>query len=189
LYVKNDKVNLNSKSFIGNLLFNSQKVNFKLETFNSDIAVHNLNKKSFQEFAKLVSQSNMINKKLLRQEMQASLINLFSHSLELKIKDISLQDLTINKKEDLGKMKISSEVIIKEDKGLANKFKISPILLLANIQMQTNIKLSKAMYLKVIEDSKMAPMINSYAKEDADAVRFDIRFRDSSLMVNDKVTK
>ena len=187
--VKDDKVSLNSKSFIGNLLFHSKKVNFKIETFNSDIVIQNLDKKSFQEFAKLVSQSNMINKKLLRQEIQASLINLFSHSLELKIKDISLQDLMINKNEDLGKMKISSKVIIKEDKDLANKLKISPTLLLANIQMQTNIKLSEAMYLKILEDSKMASMIRSYAKEDADAVRFDISFKDSALMVNDKVIK
>ncbi len=178
--VKNEKVTLMSKSFIENLAFHSQKINFSLETFNSDISINGLDKQSFEHFSELLTKSKTV---------QKSLLGLFSHGLEVKISDISLQNIIINKMQALGGLKIQSELEIKKDKNLANKLKISPMLFVSNITMNMNIQLANALYLKILEDSPLAPMIASYAKKDADAVYFDIHLKDAALTVNDKVIR
>lgn len=187
--VKNEKVALYSKIFIKNLAFSSQKINFSLETFNSDISINALDKQSFEHFSELLTKSKTMNKRLLQQEIQKSLLTLLSHGLHVKVSDISLQNIIINKMQALGGLKIQSELEIKKDKDLANKLKISPMLFVSNITMNMKIQLANALYLKILEDSPLAPMIASYAKKDADAVYFDIHLKDTALSVNDKVIR
>jgi hypothetical protein len=170
---KNEKVDLGSKSFIESFIFHSRKMDFSLQTFHSDISINALDKQSLKNFSRLLAQSKTMNQAVLQQKMQRSLLALLSHGVEVKISDLSLQNIIINKIEALGGMKITGEV--KENKGLAD------------IEINMNVKLAKALYLKIIEDLPMAPAIVSYAKQDADAVYFDIHFKDARLMVNDKV--
>jgi len=185
--VKNEKVDLRSKSFIESLVFHSKKVDFSLNTFNSDIAINALDKQSFANFSELLAKSKTMNKAVLQQKMQKSLLALLSYGLEVKVSDFSVQNITIHKVQQLGGMKITSDLKVKEDKDFANKLKVSPMLLVTNIEANMNITLAKALYLKVIENSPMAPAIASYAKQDADFIYFDIHFKDARLMVNDKV--
>ena len=91
--------------------------------------------------------------------------------------------------EELDGMKIKSDIRVKEDKDLVAKGKISPMFLLSDITLDMKIKLAKALYLKIIENSPMAPLIVSYAKKDAQNVYFDILFRDTQLMINDKIVR
>ena len=174
--LKDGKVAVRSKSFIGNLAFHSRKADFSLTNFNSDIAVNDLDKQSFETFSQLLAQSKSINKAMLQQKMQKSLLALLSHGLHVKVSDISLQNITLNKIEQLGSVKIQSDLKVKEGSNL-----------LQNTEMEMNIKLSKRVYLKLLEDSPMAPTIASYAKKDADFVYFDIHFQDAKLMINDKI--
>lgn len=184
--VKNDKIALVSKSFMKSLVFHSKKTDFTLQTLNSDISVYDIDRQSYESFSQLVAQSKAMNKTLLQQKMQKSLLALLSHGLHVKVSDISLQNIHVNK-EDLGSMKIQSDLKVKADKDLAAKAQISPLLLVSNIEMDMKIKLANALYLKLIEDSPMVPTIVSYAKKDADSVYFDIHFQDEKLMINDKI--
>ncbi|WP_457749880.1 hypothetical protein [Sulfurimonas sp.] len=186
---KNEKVDLHSKSLIGNVVFHTKKMDYTLENFNSDISVTALDKQSFENFSSLLTQSKSMNKAVLQQKMQKSLLSLLSHGLHVKVSEISLQNITLNKIQTLGGMKITSDLQIKADKELANKLQISPMLLLENIKMQIDIRLANALYLKLIEDSPLAPTIASYAKKDADSIYFDIHFEDAKLMINDKTVQ
>jgi len=185
--VKNDKIALVSKSFIKSLVFHSKNIDFTLNTFNSDISVNNIDKQSYENFSQLLAQSKTMDKAVLQQKMQKSLLTLLSHGLHVKVSDISLQNITVNKAENLGNIKIQSDLKVKADKDFAAKAQISPLLLLSNIEMDMSIKLANALYLKLIEDSPMAPTIASYAKKYADSVYFDIHFQDAKFMINDKV--
>lgn len=187
--MKEKKVDLSSKSYIENLKFHSNKLDFTLKAFNSDIAVNALDKKSYEEFIALLTNAKTMNKTLLQQKLQSSLLELFSHGMQVKVSDISLQNITVDKVEELGGMKITSVLKVKEDKNLADKLKVSPMLLIGNIEMNVNIKLATALYLKIIEGSPVASAIVPYAKKDADSVYFDIRFKDAALTVNDKVVQ
>ena len=187
--VKNDKVALVSKSFIESLVFHSKKIDFTLTTFNSNISVNDLNKQSYENFSQLLAESKNMNKALLQQKIQNSLLTMLSHGLHVKVSDISLQNITINKADDLGSIKIQSDLKVKADKDLVAKTQVNPMLLLSNIEMDMNIKLANALYLKLIEDSPMAPTIASYTKRDADSAYFDIHFQDAKLMINDKIVQ
>jgi len=187
--VKNEKVSLHSNSFIQSVVFHSKKIDFSLQTLNSDISFNALDRQSYENFSELLAQSKTMNKAALQQKMQKSLLTLLSHGLHVKVSNISLQNITVNKLEELGSMKIQSDLKVKANKDLATKGKIDLMLLLSSIEMDMNIKLAKALYLKLIEDSPMAPTIVSYARKDADFVYFDIHFEDTKLIINDKIVQ
>jgi len=187
--VQNNKVNLRSKSFIQNIVFDSKKLNFRLKALNSDIFVNGLDKQSYEKFSQLLAEAKTMNRALLQEQMQNTLLSLLSHGLHVKVADFSLQNITVKKIEELGGMKIQSDVTLKEDKDLVSKGQISPLLLLSDIELDMKIKLANTLYLKLIEDSPMAPTIVSYAKKDADAVYFNILFKDTKLMINDKIVR
>ena len=185
---QNNKVNLHSQSFIQNIALYSKRLNFKLKSLHSDVSVEALDKQSYEKFAQLLAESKTMNKTLLQKQMQNRLVSLFSHGLHVKIKELSLQNIIVNN-EELDGMKIQSDIRVKEDKDLVAKGKISPMFLLSDITLDMKIKLAKALYLKIIENSPMAPLIVSYAKKDAQNVYFDILFRDTQLMINDKIVR
>lgn len=186
---KDKKITLSSKTSIEDFKFHSQKVNFDIENLNTHVSMQGLEAKSFETFIKLFATSNKVNNALLQVELRSSLTHLLSHGFKIEIPDISCSKFTLNKVRDLGSVKINADIQIKEDKDLIEKLKISPMLLLSNLSAKADIKLANAMYLKIIENSPMAPTIASYAKKDADSVYFHILFDDSRLMVNDKVIK
>lgn len=185
---QNNKVNLHSQSFIQNIALYSKRLNFKLKSLHSDVSVEALDKQSYEKFAQLLAESKTMNKTLLQKQMQNRLLSLLSHGLHVKIKELSLQNIIVDN-EELDGMKIQSDIRVKEDKDLVAKGKISPMFLLSDITLDMKIKLAKALYLKIIENSPMAPLIVSYAKKDAQNVYFDILFRDTQLMINDKIVR
>jgi hypothetical protein len=186
---KNEKVTLGSKTSIENFGFHSQKVDFDIENFNTNVSMKGLEAKSFESFIKLLARSANVNKALLQVQVQSSLTHLLSRGFKIEIPDISFSKFTLNKVRDLGSAKINAQMQVKADKDVIKKLKISPMLLLSNLWVKVNISLANAMYLKIIENSPMASTIASYAKKDGDNVYFHILFDDSTLMVNDKVIK
>ncbi len=176
---KNDKVALHSKSFIDTLVFHSNRLNFSLKTFNSDISVEGLDRQSYERFSQLLAQSKEIK--------QQALLAMLAHGLHVKVSDLSFENITLNKVEELGSMKIQSDVTIAQDKDFASKLKVSPLGLLANVEMNMQIRVAKALYLKMIEDTPLASVIVSYVKQDADNVYFDVVFKNTKLLVNDRV--
>ncbi|WP_418640733.1 hypothetical protein [Sulfurimonas sp. ST-27] len=178
---KDGKVALHSKSFIDTLIFHANKLNFSLKALNSDISIEDLDKQSYEKFSQLLTQSKQIK--------QQALLAMLAHGLHVKVSDLSFENITLNRIEELGSMKIQSDLKIAQDKDFAKKLKMSPLLLLANAQMNMKIKVAKALYLKMIEDTPLAAVIVSYAKEDAQSVYFDIAFTDSRLTVNGKVVQ
>ncbi|UCN00039.1 YdgA family protein [Sulfurimonas sp. SWIR-19] len=178
---KDDKVALHSKSFIDTLVFHTNKLDFSLKALHSDIAIEGLDKQSYEKFSQLLAQSKQIR--------QQALLGMLAHGLHVKVSDLSFENITLNSIEELGSMKIQSDLKIAQDKDFAKKLKMSPLLLLANVQIDMKISLAKALYLKMIEDTPAAAVIVSYAKEDAQSVYFDIVFKESRLTVNGKVVQ
>lgn len=184
--LQNGRVNMHFKNYIDTFKFDTPKMWFALNDLNSEVAIKNLHKEKLAEFSHLLTISKTIAKSQFQKEMQKSLLALLSHGLNVRVKDVSIGDITINKTEDLGSMKIFADLKMKEDKDLTNKFQASSKKLLDDLQMQAKIKLANALFLKLIEESPMAQVMVSYAKKDADAFYFDIVFRNAKLMINDK---
>jgi hypothetical protein len=184
---KKEAFELSYKSFINSLTFYSNDLKFSVKNLNSDIIVKELDKHSFEELSNLISKTNSSNSALLDQKIQESLIKLLSKGLVLNIADFSIDILKLHDEKALGGFKSKSIIKIKKDDNLVQKLNISPILLASNIDVKTDVNLSKVLYQRLIQNSPLSSTISKYAKEYGDNIVFVIDFIDSSLVVNGTV--
>jgi len=185
-----NKAELNAKSSLKSMSIKSDTVDVVMKDFAYDIAIHGLDKDSFEELRVKISRLKTASSSSdLIQEVQASVVKLLSHGLAIDIAKFSLENITLNKTENLEGFDIKSKFKIKEDKNLADKISLSPLLVAQNIDMTINIKLSKPLYAKLSNGMPMTSMANDFAKEDANSVIFDITFIDGEFRVNGKALR
>ncbi len=183
------KAELNAKSSLESLSIKSDKIDAVMKNFAYDIALNSLDKDSFEEFRVTLSNIKASSYADMQKEIEKSLVKLLSHGLNLNIAKLSLENITLNKTENLEGFDIKSKLKIKEDRDLATKIATSPLLVSKNVEMSINLKLSKALYVKLTNDVPMASVADSYAKEDADSVLFDFTFINDELKVNGKALR
>ena len=184
-----NKAELNAKSSLSLLSIKSDVVDVLMKDFAYDIALNNLDKDSFEELRVVLSRLKASSTIDMQKEIQDSIVKLFSHGLELDIAKLSLENITLNKTQNLEGFDIKSKFKIKEDKNLATKISLSPLLVAQNVDMSINIKLSKPLYAKLTDALPMASMLNSYAKEDDKSIVFDITFINGEFKVNSKALR
>lgn len=181
------KAQLHAKSTLENLAVESQDIRFKMQEFSYDIALNGLDKKILEQLRMFINTANThpshsLNKKIIEKSTQ-----LIAKGLELRVANLSFEKLTINNMQDLGGLAIKMDMKIKEDPNLVAKLQISPLLLMQNIDIVLNVKLSNAIYKNITAGSKIAATANSYAKVDGEHTLFDIIFKDGKLQMNGKV--
>ena len=185
-----DKAELNAKSSLKTMSIKSDKIDVVMKDFAYDIAMNGLDKDSLEDLrVKMSRMQTASSSSLLQKEIQDSMIQLLSHGLELDIAKLSLENITLNKTENLEGFDIKSKITIKEDRDLATKITLSPLLVSQNVDMTINIKLSKPLYAKFTNGVPMASMANDFAKEDANNVLFDLTFINGEFRVNGKALR
>lgn len=185
-----DRAELNAKSSLKTMSIQSEKIDVVMKDFAYDIAMNGLDKDSLEELRVKMSRMKTASASSdLQKEIQDSMIQLLSHGLELDIAKLSLENITLNKTENLEGFDIKSKFIVKEDKDLATKIALSPLLVSQNVDMTINIKLSKPLYSKLNSGVPMTSMANSFAKENGNSVLFDITFINGEFRVNDKALR
>ena len=185
-----NKAELNAKSSLKTMSIQSEKLDVVMKEFAYDIAINGLDKDSLEELRVKMSRmktSSFAND--LQKEMQDSMVKLLSHGLELDIAKLSLENITLNKTESLEGFDIKSKFIIKEDRDLAAKISLSPLLVSQNVDLTINIKLSKPLYAKLTKGVPMTSMANSFAKEDENNILFDLTFINGEIKVNGKALR
>jgi len=183
---KGKRVNINSKSKLGELHLSSDPLSIDLEDLQSDVHIQGVQKDVLEKISEMISQTDDVNSISTQPEFQKTVMELLAKGFSIKIPNISLESLIVDKTENFGGVKIDLNLTIKEDENLSAKMKKSPLLFLSNISLGTNIKLSQKMYDKIVQNSPMAQTISSYAKKDKDDVAFKIEFKDAKLSVNGK---
>ncbi len=184
-----NKAELNAKSSLSSLSIKSDKIDALMKNFAYDVAISGLDKDSFEEFRVTLSRLKASSPNDIQKEIQDSMVQLLSHGLEFDIAQFSLENITLNKTENLEGFDIKSKFKIKEDRDLASKIALSPLLVSQNVDMTINIKLSKPLYAKLNSGMPMTSMANGYAKEDGNSVVFDMTFIDGEFKVNGKALR
>jgi hypothetical protein len=185
-----EKAELNAKSSLESITIKSDKVDISMKDFAYDIAMNGLDKDSLEELKDIISRSKAApSSSDLQKEIQDSMVKLLSHGLELDIAKLSLENITLNQTENLEGFDIKSKFKIKEDKDLAMKIRLSPLLVSQNVDMTVNIKLSKALYSKLTKGVPIAGMAKDYVREDGNSVVFDITFVNGEFRVNSKALR
>jgi len=186
---KKARVDLESKTTLKALHLESEDMMFDVKKLDSEVFVNGLDKASFNLLSEHIRQADKINLLGRQKKVKSLLTELFAKGFTIKIPNISIKSMVLNKKDDFGGLKLDSHLVVKADENLSQKMEVSPLLFLQNIELKSNAKLSKAIYEKILESSPMASSIASYAKEEKDEVEFKIDFTDSNLSINGKPVK
>lgn len=181
-----DKSELNSRSSIKKMSFNGNDMAFTLKDLALDIALNGLDKEKYEELRLLASKNSNLNSPVSQKKLQNSLLNLFEKGLVLDIADFSLKNIETETLGDLNGFDVKSEFTLKADPTLKQKIQMSPLLALTNMNVVTNIKISKEIYMQLLKNQSMLANLTKYAKVDGDDYIFDISFIDSKIVVNGK---
>jgi hypothetical protein len=182
-----DKVELDSKSSAKEFSFRSSQGDVKIQNFRSDFALDGLDKAAFEKLTHLASRAN--NAQSVDKELFESAIDLIAKGLEIKIPELSVNNVALNGSRNLKGFELRSDIRVIEDKDLISKINISPILASENIDMELKIKLSAEIYAELLDGVPLTSVIENYAKQDGENVVFNITFKDEKLRINEKIVR
>lgn len=186
---KKAKIDLESKTNLKALHLESKEAIFDMKDLESEILVKDLDKASFNLLSEYLRQADNTNLASTQEKVKSLLSELFAKGFTIKIPNISIKSMVMNQKDDFGGLKMDANLHVKADENLSQKIKTSPLLFLQNIEFHSDIKLSKAIYRKVLNTLPVANAIASYAKEQKDGVGFEIDLKDANLSINGKALK
>ncbi len=180
------KGEMNAKSSIHSIIINSKELDVNASDFNYDIALHGMDKDSFEEVRILASKIKTDDTAQAAENLQDGLIKLLSYGLTLDVNDFSLQKIVVDNVKDLEGFSIKSKATIKEDSSLKDKIKNTPALAVKNVNMSTNLKFSKAIFNLAVEKYPMVVLAKEYAKDEANSLVYDFSFIKGAFKINDK---
>jgi len=173
---QNSKIELDSKSSIESMDVVSNNLSFNFKNFNMDVALRGIDKVIFEKLRTLTDQS----------QASAVTAELLSKGLHLDIADFSVKSLNIKQIGALGGFQLHSKVDFKEDANLQQKLQQSPMLLLSDLSMKTDLEISKTIFTLATQNNPFASQIKAYAKEKNDNYVFEINYIDSKATINGK---
>ncbi len=179
-------IQFNSKTSIKSLEFSSKLAKFNMKNFNIDVALRGLDKQEYSHFAKLLSQNSTQVSTVSNAAIETSITKLLSKGIVLEIANFSVDEFSRNRDDTIKGFNIKSKFTLKEDKDLAQKRIPSPFVLIPNISIESEIRISKTLYKKLKNDSRILEGFNGYEKEDGDDYTFTLKFADMQASINGK---
>jgi hypothetical protein len=176
---------LNSKTTVENFSIKSDRLSLDLKKLNMDVVLSELNKLDFERVQLLMSKLQLAKSSKDELELEQTVLKLISSGFVFNIADFSIKSLIMNNRDFQG-FKVTSTLTLKEDKALAQKIQQSPLFVLQDIKLDTNIKISKMIYGLLVQNQGMLANLHTYAKEIGDSYLFDIKFADSKVSINGK---
>ena len=179
-------VTIKSHTAFNAFYVNSKQLILNVKKFNGDISVKGVAQKALENISNLFTTRSNIKAIAGQKKMQEAIAKLLEKGFKVDISDISLADVVVNDKENYGGLKMKLNMRVNKDANVLQKLKMSPLLLLSNIKLNSNLKLSQKMYDKLIQNLPMVRVISSYAKKEKNSVVFNIQLHNSKLSVNGK---
>ncbi len=180
------KVELNSKTSAEEFLIDSPKISVAMKHFNIDVALNDLDKVTVAELTELLSDKAAMQQPKSQEKFQSLALELVSKGFVFNIADFSLKNIKVNKTEDFQGFLVQSKLTVKEDADLKDKMKMSPMMAIQNVELDTNITLSKKIYGALTGNRPMLASFRNFAKEDGENLIFKLEFKDSKATVNGK---
>ena len=178
------KAVFDSKTSVKNFKINSPKGDVTLSNFNYEATLKDIDKDSFEEFRVLVSKADSMQDPLMQDKLEKSMIKMFSKGLVVDLKDLSLAKVDLYKQKSAQGFALKSNIVLKGDKDFEKKLKTFPAELANNLTVDTNFKISKAMFILLNEELPASVLAGGFAKEEGDYLVFDIKLIDSKLSIN-----
>lgn len=177
---------LDSNISIKKFEYSSKNTSYEIEKFNFDIALSELDKVAYTKFVELASKNNTNATDVSLKEMQMSAMELLSKGLVLEIPDFSIDEFKENDTNEIGGFEIKTRFVFKKDAELMKKVQFSPLMAAQNIELESEIKISKEMFEKLKRVTPMLMRLDGLEKEDGDDLIFVVKFVDLEESVNGK---
>ena len=184
-----ETVELNSKFSVKKLEITTQSSAAVVEKFNLDIALNKLNKKAVMKITDLLSDNNSMQSSTVDRELQNYSIALLSKGLEFNVADLSLRKMTIvedTTEKNLKGFSIKSKTTFRADPALEDKINRSPLLLVDNLTIESDMKFSKEIYAVATQGRPMLASFRTLAQEQGDKLLYKVELKNSKLSVNGK---
>jgi hypothetical protein len=179
-----EKSNLETQVSVKEFRVDSKELSLEMKKFAFELKIKDLDKEKYEVFRSIVSRNDMANPLKYQKDVQNSLLQLIEKGLTINMKEFSVKEVIVN---DIGNIKgfdVKTEIIIKEDATLGQKIAMSPLMAIGNLEVHLKMKIDKKMYSYIMQNPGMMMQLNSYVKEDANNVIFNIDFVDSKVTVN-----
>ncbi|MCF6330394.1 MAG: YdgA family protein [Sulfurimonas sp.] len=182
---KDDKLESFTKLTWDKLLVNTPKVITDLDSFKYEVSLTKIDKDSFESIMDLINQVKVNQTQQTQKQINDNIILLLSKGLELKIADLSVDKVTINKTEDLENFSLKADFILPPNTVLVNK-QINPINIINEMKIDILIKISKKMFTYLDKTQPFLGIAKDFAKEQNQDFVFDIKIYDGNITVNDR---
>jgi hypothetical protein len=179
-----EKSKLETQVSVKEFRVDSKELSLEMKKFAFELKIKDLDKEKYEVFRSIASRNDMANSLKYQKDVQNSLLQLIEKGLTINMKEFSVKEVIVN---DIGNIKgfdVKTEIIIKEDATLGQKIAMSPLMAIGNLEVHLKMKIDKKMYSYIMQNPGMMMQLNSYAKEDANNVIFNIDFVDSKVTVN-----
>ena len=183
---KEKRIAMESTTSVEHLLLISQAFHIDATKLHSDVSIKDIALKPFEHLSALIKDVPKISMSVNQPLFQEDMLALLSQGVKMQISDIALENVILNKNNRFGGLKLDLDLEVKKDANLQKKMQQSPLLLLTNMELDANIRLSKPIYNLFLQNSPMAKQIAAFAKKENNKVLFNIAFHDGKLQVNGK---
>jgi len=186
---ESDKAHFSSKSSFKELTFDTSTSDLALFDFNYFVNLKDIDKKSFEELSVLLPKLQNNPSKELQEKISNLLFAIIAKGFVLDLKDISLGKISRDSKKAVDAFSLKALLTIKEDAKLINKTKIRPSQITKNTDLEALMKISKNFFKMMNKEIPLSMIAGGFAKEVKNDYVFDIKFKNSKLIVNGKAIK
>jgi hypothetical protein len=186
---QSEKAKFTATSSFEELSFKTVTSNISLYNFNYDVAIKDVDKDGFEEFAALLSKAQTNLTPELQEKVSKSMFHILSKGLIIDLKDISVKKVAKDSQKAVDAFSFNALLNVKPDANMLKNINTNPAEVIKNIKLDALMKISKDFFVMMNKEIPMSMLAGGFAKELGNDYVFDIKFKDSKLSVNGKEIK
>ncbi|SFV61844.1 hypothetical protein MNB_SV-6-1032 [hydrothermal vent metagenome] len=154
----------------------------KVEDFNIDMTIANLNLEAYKELEKYGKEHTPSD--IDDEKLQALSLKLLSNKdINIEIKDLHIANL-ITKGEHMGGLKIRAKFSLDNKQDVAKMMAINPLMALSALNADARVELSKDMMKALMRDKRAGLLAILPSKVENDMVVYEIKYTQGKLTIN-----
>ncbi len=181
-----DKMEFSTKTSFDSLNIVNNDGTIKIDGFNYDIDIKNVDKNSYVEFNNIFTKSKSLRTKKLKREVPKYLSKLLANGIDINLVDFSVKNIDYHNDKDLNGFRLGSYIDIKRDSKLAKKIKHLKNLDISKIDLDLSLNISKKLFLRVLKEIPMFIFLKNYSQESSNNLFYKIKLSGGKALINDK---
>ncbi len=172
-----------SKASFEKFFLDAQNESVDVKNFNFDLALKDIDKDSYEELNNLLRSGANFNSSSMNYKLQKLFQELFLRGFTLDVKDISVENVRVDGKKDLGSSLLKANIKLPKN---SSKSTSNPMAVADKVVVDMLLDISKPMFEVLTKTTPAVALSRGFAKDQGDSLVFDVKVKDGSVTVNDK---